>query len=274
VAFRKQPASALSADIALCSAADIDGSDAPGFDFGAWGKEHFGVGLDKPGPRTDTLTTWFARSDITLPNVSRSVPIPDEWLHGVVHLVHDPFVTFLRIENGDARQDVTVRIFLAHAELAEERRMWIELDKFRATLEPGPNLVARADARSSVIKRKGLDAPGAQEQGPVGGETSTWCDCGWPYTMLLPSGESTAEGTPFRLAVVVTDWKRDHVGRPDSCGSMSFCGARGEYPDERAMGHPFHRRFPGGIEQAFAAEPSAAMRDLRIRCANQHPAST
>ena len=38
-----------------------------------------------------------------------------------------------------------------------------------------------------------------------------YCDCGWPYTLLLPRG--TADGMTFRLAVFCTD-AHARPGRP------------------------------------------------------------
>jgi tyrosinase len=255
-------------DVALCLARDIPGADQPGFDFSAWGTETLGVDLDHGGPTTDELLTGFVKSDITLAEPNEQ--IPGSWLKGVIHLTHEPFVSFVRVENlKQDRQDVTVRLFLAHADLAEDRRLWIELDKFRATLDPGSNLLARPDARSSVVKRKGLRVPGAEAH--AGQSTDVWCDCGWPYTLLLPSGASTAKGTPFKLMVAVTDWNEDRVGEPDTCGSMSFCGARNQYPDARRMGYPFERKFDDSIAATIAAVPSMTMRDLRIRCTTVRP---
>lgn len=258
-----------SLDIELCLASDIPGAEEPGFDFAAWGSEELGVDLDQGGPVRDELLTGFAISNLALATPG-SPQIPDAWLQNVVHLTHEPFVFFIRVTNQRPEpQEVTARIFLAHAELAGDRRQWIELDKFHATLEPGANLLARPDARSSVVKRKGLDAPGAEPQAVDGADV--WCDCGWPYSLLLPSGESTPEGTPFKLLVAFTDWAQDQVGEPDTCGSMSFCGARGEYPDARRMGYPFDRPFADSVEDALAVAPGMAMRDLRIRCTTQRP---
>lgn len=36
------------------------------------------------------------------------------------------------------------------------------------------------------------------------------CMCGWPQHMLLPKG--TADGYPFRLFVMISDYKDDKVG--------------------------------------------------------------
>lgn len=267
VAFRKD-GDGSTGDIALVFARDIEGSATPGFDFRAWGEEALGLDLEKGGPLTDELLTGFARSSFDLPRA-----LDPEWLTDVVHLTHEPFVYFLRIENPRAEiQPVTVRIFVVHADHAGERRWWIELDKFRADLEPGVNLVAQPDARSSVIKRKGLDAPGAEHPDEDGSERGRWwCDCGWPYSLLLPSGSSEDEGTPFRLAVTVTDWARDDTGQKKACGSMSFCGARDDYPDRRLMGYPFNRPFERSIAETIAAEPNMAARDVTIRCTTERP---
>ncbi len=256
-------------DIALVLAKDIPGAEQPNFDFGAWGENELGLNLELDGPTTDELLTGFVRSNVTLAGVSHP-RIPDEWLQGVVHLTHEPFVSFIRVKNESSQpRDVTVRMFLAHHADAEDRRMWIELDKFKTTLKPGPNLVARPDARSSVVKRKGLRVAGAEPTPSTPGDV--WCDCGWPYNLLLPSGESTPEGTQFKLMVAVTDWSKDHLGEPETCGSMSFCGARSKYPDARRMGYPFDRDIHGYIRSTIRNEPSMAIRDVNIRCTTVRP---
>jgi hypothetical protein len=71
------------------------------------------------------------------------------------YLVHEPFCYFLRVENsGDQDTDVTVRIFIAPEEHEDDRRAWIEMDKF---IHPVPArsrvVIFRPDELSSVIKR-------------------------------------------------------------------------------------------------------------------------
>jgi tyrosinase len=248
--------------ILLCFSEEIPGASEPGFDFDAFGRARFGEDLDGADLGRDTLLTGFARSLVTAP-----VPGGRE-TYWTTHLQHRPFSAFFRIENGlEEQQRVTLRVFLAHENLANDRRMWIELDKFDATLKPGVNVVGRPDALSSVIKRKGVDAPGAQ---PPNGDDA-WCDCGWPYSLLLPSGASDAAGTHFKLMVAATDWEQDRVGSRHSCGSMSYCGATDEYPDARRMGFPFDRRFPATIAETITREASMTMRDISIRCVNPRP---
>ncbi len=249
-------------DIALVPSTGVD---AEGGDFSAWATQTFGEDPAAFGPpAVDQLTTRFVASRVTVPWADK--PTVDD----AILLEHDPFLTVLRIESlFDHDQAVTVRLFLAHAELAGNRRRWIELDKFHAVLHKGVNLVAQPDARSSVIKRKGLKAPGAAR---VGDARSLWCDCGWPYGLLLPSGASSADGAPFKLMAAVTDHALDNANEANTCGSMSFCGAEDDYPDARAMGYPFDKPFPGGDPvAAIAAHPTMAVRDLTIRCADPHP---
>jgi hypothetical protein len=262
VRFRKQ------SDIALVLSRDIPGSDAPGFDFAGWGAQAFGAGMDAIGPpATDELLTRFqpTRAVVASPGGQSTTIVDNAEL-----LNHEPFVVFLRIENkAGANQDVTVRLFLAHTDLAHERRRWIELDKFKTTLTQGVNVVAQPDARSSVIKRKGVTAAGAE---PPHDGTSVWCDCGWPFSLLIPSGASGPAGTPFHLMAAVTAWNKDHANEADTCTSMSFCGSETFYPDTRNMGYPFDREFPqAGVLATIAAQETMTMRDLTIRCENARP---
>jgi tyrosinase len=250
------------ADVLLAFSDQVADGDFDAFARTRLGGEQFD---DPEGLATDTLTTRFRLSRVTAP-IPPSQTGPGEETYWTTHLTHRPFAIFLRLE-APAAQHVTVRVFLAHQDLAGDRRMWIELDKFDRELQQGVNLVGQPDALSSVIKRKGVDAPGAAPPG----NGDTWCDCGWPYTLLIPSGESSPGGSAFKLAVVVTDWTSDQAGEPTSCGSMSFCGSRRRYPDLREMGYPFNRPFPDGVLETLAAQPNVAMRDLAIRCENQRP---
>lgn len=237
-------------------------------DFDAFARTRLGGDeFDDPdGLATDTLTTRFRLSRVTAPIPRNQAQDPGEETYWTTHLTHRPFGLFLRVETR-AAQHVTVRVFLCHAELADNRRMWIELDKFNRQLDQGVNVIGRPDALSSVIKRKGVDSPGAEAPG----NGDSWCDCGWPYTLLIPSGSSTQHGSALKLAVVVTDWDSDNAGEAHSCGSMSYCGSRQQYPDRREMGYPFHRPFAGDVVDALGAQPNVALRDLTIRCENARP---
>lgn len=252
----------------FCLSSAIAGAADPGFDFDAFARNELGEDLDGADQLLTTeLVTRFVRSRVTagLPGTQRVT-------YWTTHLVHEPFTCFLRLENAaDEERGVTVRVFLAHGDLAEDRRAWIELDKFEAALAPGVNVLARPDARSSVIKRRGVTAPGVE---PLDADAADqWCECGWPYSLLIPSGASDAAGTPFTAMVAVTDLNQDR--EPDhtaTCGSKSYCGALDNYPDKRRMGYPFDRPFAGqSIAEAIAAAPSMAAAEVTIRCENDRP---
>ena len=161
-------------------------------------------------------------------------------------LTHEPFTYFLRVENKKTTaSDVTIRLFLVPAARADDRRAWIEMDKFSATLPArAKTVLVRSDRDSSVIKRPAEDSPAAIRQSTANGRERAYCDCGWPYPLLVPRG-TTGQGMEYRLLMMVTDAAIDRVPVAGHCGSMSFCGAVDRYPDTREMGYPFHRPFAG-----------------------------
>jgi hypothetical protein len=186
----------------------------------------------------------------------------------IKYLTHEPFTTFVRVENPSATaQSVTLRLFLVPDDHAGDRRGWIELDKFIVELPASSKVVVpRPDTESSVIKRPVDTSPNAVLAGGTDPDDESYCDCGWPYTLLLPRGNSA--GLEFRLLVLCTDATVDQVPEPRECGSMSFCGAVDRYPDTRNMGYPFDRPFTGGanaIRDTFAALDNAASRTITIR---------
>jgi hypothetical protein len=186
-----------------------------------------------------------------------------------LHLTHEPFSYFVRLENTSASPlKVTVRVFLAPAEHAADRRVWMEMDKFLLELPAQQKVVAyRPDTESSIIKRPSETSPAAVVGGDGDPEDNGYCDCGWPYTLLLPRGSEA--GMDYRLAVVCTDATIDQVSAAEHCGSMSYCGAVDRYPDTRDMGYPFSRPFAGAaataIEDTLVRLPQAAGRTITIR---------
>jgi tyrosinase len=198
-----------------------------------------------PGVPVDELKTMVASTD------------------DVDHGDHEPFLWRLRAENpGAEERTVTVRIFLAPAEAAEDRRAWIEMDKFEQVLAPGANEIERPGRLASPV-RKPADRPPVLVQGPAQTPHEQYCRCGWPYHLLIPRG--TPAGMPFRVLAMLTDWELDNVSGDDECGSMSFCGSRDRYPDTREMGYPFSRPLPGGVAATLEALPTICARDLTIR---------
>lgn len=252
-----------SPDIFLCLASSIPGATEPGFDGQAFGETTFGGdNWDSPpssfGLATDELRTFMDQEEITAPD-GTTVKKP--------YLDHEEFYYVLRLENpSDEQQKVTVRVFLAATELTDNRRMWIEMDKFAHILEPRQKTVVLRSPKDSSVVRKPARRPSDPRPQPEPGTVNNdYCDCGWPYHLLLPRG--TEDGMPFRLLVMLTDWEADLVGTERECGSMSFCGRmNATYPDSKPMGYPFDRPFKErSIAETIAAQPNMATRDFKIR---------
>ena len=244
-----------SPDVLVCQQRDIAGAGAAGFDGGAFAETTFGGGAwDLPRASfpmvASQIETHMRTQAMTLPNgTTVNKPYAD----------HEDFVYFIRAEN-QAPQDraVTVRVFLAAAAHADNRRLWIEMDKFGVTLPGSRRTVIFRPSRLSSVARKPAWRPSEPRPALTGtpADARNYCDCGWPYHLLLPRG--TVSGMPFRLMVMLTDWNVDRVGADSRCGSLSFCGSRDtDYPDSRAMGYPFDRRPAAGLTVSqMLAHPS------------------
>ena len=241
--------------IALLNDLSAGETNATHFDGVAFAAEKFGGdNWDRPLSEfegvdglTRTLSTSIGRYDLTLAN-GNTFPI--------FHLDHAEFAYFFRLENtSDTQQRVTVRVFLAASEWAEDRRNWIEMDKFLHVLNPHEKEVVYRPARLSSVVRK----PARRPQDPHSTATSAnddYCNCGWPFHLLLPRGSEVDRGMPFRLFVMLTDAESDLAGVERKCGSVSFCGSRdAKYPDSKMMGYPFDRKFSGFSIEETGAKP-------------------
>jgi hypothetical protein len=252
-----------SPDIILCRATDLP----PGVDPSVVGEQLFGgTNWDVDFTERDAAAAGHQLSTIRELRTSMSRRTVDAMK--VDYLSHTPFSYFLRVENlAASEQRITIRLFLAPAEIADDRRAWIEMDKFVVELAASARTVIhRRDVESSVVKRPAEPDPSNVRPGGGDPDETAYCDCGWPYTLLLPRG--TSEGMEFRLMVICTDAAIDHVAMPGDCGSMSYCGAVDRYPDFRDMGYPFNRRFGDGVSalaDRLVALSSAAARTVVIR---------
>lgn len=210
-----------SPDILVCLRRDIPGAEAGGFDAQRWGEATFGgAHWDKPPPAlpatTNTLSTRLRQHPVRLPD-GQEVLKPQ--------LEHEEFFYFFRLENLlPQEQTVTVRVFLAADVLAEERRGWIEMDRFTHTLRPSERAVVCRPARASSV---------------VQGE------CGWPYPLLLPRGRP--EGMLFRLLLMVTGQEQEREPEARELG----------YPFNRPLPS-------GRMVDLIAAQPHMATRNLFI----------
>jgi hypothetical protein len=252
-----------SPDIILCRTADL-----PAGDLDQLGEQLFG-GDNWSGDFAAAEVSTDGTSLKTIDELTTTMASADFGGSRIQYLTHEPFSYFLRIENtAQSALDVTVRVFLAPADQAADRRAWMEMDKFLLQLPAGAKVVAyRPDTESSIVKRPRETSPVDVVPGGGEPEENSYCDCGWPYTLLLPKG--TPEGMLYRLLVLCTDAQVDRVGHAEHCGSMSYCGAVDRYPDTRDMGFPFSRPFAGPADTAIgdriATLPNAAARSLTIR---------
>jgi tyrosinase len=228
-----------------------DETEGAAFGAQAFGGAHWNESFANAAPGTDTLQTHMATR-----------PGPQGTRIQYLDMV-DEFAYFIRVENpGQNAVAVTARIFLVPDEASGDRRRWIEMDKFLATIAPGQNVLYRPSSLSSVVRKPVARPPGpaSPEQGHV---PSAYCQCGWPYNLLLPRG--TRDGMRCRLLVMLTDASWDK-GVEESCGSMSFCGVRDtRYPDRRNMGYPFDRPLRNGLVASLGALDTVAMRTFTIQ---------
>ncbi|MEA2339455.1 MAG: hypothetical protein QOE82_3462, partial [Thermoanaerobaculia bacterium] len=237
-------------DIIVCPSDKVVG-DAQAFGDAQFG----GAKFDQPtgAPAVDTLETTMRKRMVA------GFQVP--------YLDHQDFTYFIRIKNDDATaKQVTLRVFLVPKVWAEERRQWIELDKFLVKLAAGQKLVVPRSSKLSSVVRKPARRPGDPVPSPDPGADPNYCDCGWPYHLLLPSG--TAAGLDCLLMVIATEWNIDKVDVDGKCGSMSFCGKQNApYPDKRPMGYPFDRRWNGGIVATIGApaNTSMAVRPVKVK---------
>jgi hypothetical protein len=245
---------------------DLDVEDQPAAQQWAaerFGEQHWDEEFFDGDVATATLQTQFEEG-VFVPTEG-GAPVTVRYLH------HKPFAYCIRLENGTLTPTrVTIRVFLAPESTANDRRAWIEMDTFEADLDAGHNVVFHEGRRSSVVKKndQGIatrppilnTVPGRGDPTP----DESYCDCGWPYNLMLPRG--TSAGMGFRLAVMITRNDIDMQGFQAQCGSVSLCGAlRRRYPDTRPMGYPFDHDMDRPIEEMIQALPNMAARTIRVK---------
>lgn len=243
---------AASPDIILCNASAFAG-DPQAFGDAQFGGAKWDVDPQTSGKTTDELQTTMKSRQIMGVQVD--------------YLDHEDFFYFFRVANDTAAQQmITFRVFIAPTDNdgMDDRRRWIEMDKFQYALAPNAKAVVARSSKDASVVRKPAARPGDPPHAPQPGADPNYCDCGWPYHLLLPRG--TNAGMPFRLMVMITNWNDDKVEVEGTCGSMSYCGKKDkDYPDKMPMGFPFHRPWPQNISQTIAATKNMAARDFTIR---------
>ncbi|CAB4387284.1 unnamed protein product [Rhizophagus irregularis] len=191
------------------------------------------------------------------------------------------FYYYFRVENTSSCQfETTFRVFIVPEELVESRCHWIELDKFKECLPPNSKTVVCRDCDMSSIVRQPpqktddeLDDTALPiDTTPVDNNNDRFCDCGWPFHLLLPRGRKG--GMKFKLLVFISDWSEDEVPRISRCGSISFCASEAseKYPDKKPMGYPFDRPFKNNsYEETFAGLNNVVIRDVCINWVDEFP---
>jgi hypothetical protein len=283
----KADGTAISKDIILCREKDLPAS-IKGHKFGSraynslvtgafgpkdddWERSCSTGAYELPGGETirttDTIRTEMLERDIVLRDSQGKTTTET-----IEYLSHEDFYYFLRVENkANEETKVAVRVFLAPETEIEDRRAWIELDRFSYRLRASEKAVIfRPGDQSSVVRKPALkpDELTADDGFSQVRQAQAWCDCGWPYTILLPRG--TKGGMKFRLLVMCSSGADltmpDHA---ECCTSISYCGLQDlQYPDKAAMGYPLDRKFKKSIKETVEANDNWAWRTIKLRCRN------
>uniref|UniRef100_A0A481MQJ5 Phenoloxidase n=1 Tax=Nipponaphis monzeni TaxID=196483 RepID=A0A481MQJ5_9HEMI len=238
-------------------------------------------------PRNQLMTFW-QQSDVELSRGLDFVPRGSVFAR-FTHLQHTPYSYNIVIENNGNQRTGTIRIFIAPKFderglpilYREQRKLFVELDRFSQSLKRGRNEISRSSLSSSVTipheaTYRNLDS-NTSAPNSEGAAAFNFCGCGWPQNMLIPKGN--AEGLQCQLFVMVTNGSVDQVEQPSSNNSggaqcddaSSYCGLRNaRYPDSRAMGYPFDRPARDGVNtlQQFLT-PNMGAQDVRIRFTNR-----
>ncbi|XP_037809672.1 phenoloxidase 1-like [Lucilia sericata] len=219
--------------------------------------------------RPNVLLTYWQKSNVDLAAGLDFGPNGSVYA-SFVHLQHAPFeYTFNVLNSSGSHKKGKCRIFICPKSdergtplsLEEQRILAVELDKFTVNLQPGRNVIRRRSDESSVTIPfdRSFRRIGAEYQPKNADELASFrfCGCGWPEHLLIPKGK--AEGMPFDLFVMISNYADDAVvqsnNSQDVCGdAYSFCGLKDKlYPDKRTMGFPFDRRLPANTLNALTS---------------------
>ncbi|XP_041971466.1 phenoloxidase 1-like isoform X2 [Aricia agestis] len=231
----------------------------------------------------NTLNTFWMTSDI---DMSRGLDFSNRGPVYVrfTHLNHRPFRYVINVNNTGSARRATVRIFMSPKYderklpwiLSDQRKMFIEMDKFAVPLNAGQNTITRMSTQSSVtipFEQTFRDLS-VQGNDPRRADLSSfnYCGCGWPQHMLVPKG--TEAGMEYELFVMLSNYELDKVDQAEGSNTncveaYSFCGLKDKlYPDKRSMGYPFDRpsRSVNSIQDFIL--PNMALVDVTIRLQN------
>ncbi|GFT47323.1 hemocyanin F chain, partial [Nephila pilipes] len=91
--------------------------------------------------------------------------------------------------------------------LNEQRRYFIELDRFQTTLKSGKNTITRKSTESSVTSTASPSFEKLIHGDEFTEGDDSYCGCGWPDYLLIPRGNH--KGMDFVLFVMFTDYEQD-----------------------------------------------------------------
>lgn len=241
------------------------------------------VRIESSTGNQNTLNTFWMQSDVDL---SRGLDFSDRGPVYVrfTHLNHRPFRYVIDVNNSGNARRATVRIFIAPKFdernlpwiLNDQRKMFIEMDRFVVPLNAGKNTITRLSTQSEVTipfeqTFRDLSAQTGNARAP-GLAAFNFCGCGWPQHMLVPRGTET--GSKYDLFVMLSNYEMDRVNNPDGSQSncveaSSFCGLRDRlYPDKRPMGYPFDRPSQTADNIQDFILPNMSLTDITIRLQN------
>ncbi|XP_055606735.1 phenoloxidase 8-like [Uranotaenia lowii] len=215
--------------------------------------ESFNVQLNRAGTKNNILLTFWQRSQVDLGTGLDFGPEGNVFAT-FTHIQHAPFSYRITVKNeSNSVKRGTVRLFLGprtdesgkSIAFLQQRRMMLELDKFRVNLNPGTNNIVRRSEESSVTIPYERTFRNVAASNQPNSTQFRFCNCGWPEHMLLPKG--TAQGTTYDMFVMISDYSGDTVNQEFdenvNCNDAhAFCGLRDQlYPDARNMGFPFDR---------------------------------
>lgn len=233
------------------------------------------------GPNNNVIQTFWQQSDVDLSRGMDFQPRGKVFVR-FTHLNHFDFTYNISVTSDGAKEG-TCRIFLGPKfdekgkpwMFREQRRFFIELDKFKVNLKQGQNTIVRQSTQSSVtipFERSFRDLDQNRPTDAQGLAAFNFCGCGWPAHMLVPKG--TPEGFPCHLFVMISNYADDKIEQntDGACNDAgSYCGIRDKlYPDRRAMGYPFDREARSGVDhlQEFIT-PNMRVQEVSVKFLNK-----
>nr|AAC34256.1 prophenoloxidase [Hyphantria cunea] len=242
------------------------------------------IAIESSNNQMNTLNTFWMSSDVDLSrglDFSERRPVYARF----THLNHTPFRYVIKVNNTGSARRTTVRIFIAPKfdernltwALADQRKMFVEMDIFVTPLNAGENTITRLSTQSSVtipFEQTFRDlSPQSGDPRRTNLAAFNFCGCGWPQHMLVPKGNEA--GVTYQFFVMLSNYELDRIEESSNVQSncveaSSFCGLRDrKYPDRRAMGFPFDRPSTTAANIEDFILPNMGLQDITIRLRNE-----